>query len=98
MKEFKGINGQFSIGDIEGGDIELHADLDGDKSGIWVATIVGCQTTITETKAHAKLFCASKQMLEALQEIMDHWQNAADWGPSDKLIDKAEAALSAALD
>lgn len=105
MNTFKGTPGPLSFAEGYDADYEIHAEVDGDPFRIWVATIKGCQTSPQQTLANAKLFSASKQMMEALQELM-RFENvmtrAADMLQfSDNYVEAitaCKAAISAALD
>ncbi len=95
MKEFKGTPGPFIVKDILPSRLSIVIG-EGLKEQA-IASIYG-NGNEPEILANCKLLCASKKMLEALQAIIDYWQNAEEWDPSLELINQVDAALSAALD
>lgn len=106
MNTFKGTPGEWELQDnafiTEDGSYSGTLDivlLKDEPRRLWIADVKPYGGNgfpgYEQAKANAKLLCASKQMMEALQAFVD-WSNKTCEGMH--LLNKAEAALSAALD
>lgn len=104
MKEFKGTPGPWKFNRHDKyfhhfGDIEGSYGI-GDK-GIENIRTIAVLTNYAgedESNANAKLFAASKQMLEALQEMVKQFGHLNTNNANSRAIEHSIAALSAALD